>query len=1118
MSRSFTSIVRLFQEIRIKLISSLRLAVIFSVLCCLAITLLGAWVLSGSLGWNQGVYAPLLIDLTMLLLILAGTLAYRWLSNRISQESAILESMETQTGLPPGLLLGSLQLERTIPLGVSHALASCASEKTLSVLNSSNANLSGEKGVQLDLWSKWASRSLVLFGLILSGLTFSQPQRSFMAWSGLFTPIELLAKPNLPGLEISPGSSDVIRGSQVVVTVKAIERDSVSLYRQTVGDVLREETSPVLSTQAVFTLQNLNALTEYWVVASDGTESDRFVLNPIDPLLVADLSLKIDFPEYTGRYSEEYRSQIPDLLIPSGSRISIEGVASRKLESALLVSEKAEEVVMTVNGNTFQGNFHPQRNGAYSWKFYGENGDPAVLFPEPLKITILPDLSPDVEVLLPGKDTILPVSRLQPLVVQSNDDYGIDRLELLVYKASAFGDSSTFVRQPIPIGGTRGALVHPVMDFTDWELLPGDTLHYFVRAIDNAPNPNTGQTREYLLLPQTRAEVQRTAQEQLDAVVEMVDDLQDQIEKESQINQDLETEASRDRSETPLPGNQTNGLGFQDQEKFKEALETQRQILNAIDSLESELSNLTQDIETSELGDVNLEEDLGQLENLMSELVPDQAKDKLEEFLETITEMASNDAKQMFSELVADQEALRERLEEVQSRFERAALDQNFRATAAEAQELSQLQEMLAEAMTDSVDARVRAEQQEKLETRADDLGNSLEELEDQLETAGEMDARDAIARAQERNEKAQGAMEEASTNLRMGKQSSASARAKDAAAELTEMASEMQDAQQEMAGQSMQASVEALRQTATDALAMANEQASLRDEMREQGGRSAQQLRGDELALLVGVEAMADGLGESIPYGTEENRALSSQMGRVMMALQETLESLGAQRGIPSGSPPAVEQVIDALNQLALTAMAAGKEAGQNGQQGSGEQTMEELQQLAEQQGSVNSQTGQLKPMQLGDQTMESQLQELSGLQEEIAEQLSELSNSPEEGSALGDIDELASEALGLAELLAGNRLNAETLRRQERLFQRLLDAGRSLEQDEYSEERESEEPGNVLKIQANELSDRDMGYLPFQIPDSDVMNNLSPAFRQMVLEYFDRINRTVSQRGRTP
>ncbi len=1118
MSRSSISIVRLFRDVRRQLIIRLRLAVFFSVLCCVAMILLGAWVLSGSLGWRQGVYLPLLIDLTMLLLVLAAILTYSWFCNQISQESVMLDSMEKETGLPSGLLLGSLQLERTIPPGVSQVLARRASEKTLFTLNHSSDNLSGEKGVQLGLWNKWASRILVVFGLILLGLTFLRPQRSFMAWSGLFTPIELLAKPNLPDLEISPGSSDFLRGSEIVVTVRAAERNTVTLYRQTVGDVLLEESSPVHSAQAVFTLRNLNARTEYWIVGSDGTESEKFILNPVDPLLVTDWSLTIDFPYYTGRYSEEYRSQIPNLVIPNGSRISISGVASGRLESAFLVSDGGEEVNLKVNGNAFQGNLYPQQSGSYLWKFYGENGDPAALFPEPIEITILPDLSPVVEVLLPGKDTLLPVSRLQPLVVQSNDDYGIDRLELMVYKADAFGDSSNFVAQQIPIGGTRSALVRPVMDLTSWELLPGDTVHYFVAAIDNAPNPNTGKTREYLLLPQTRAEVQRTAQEQLDDVTEKIGELQDRIETESQINQDLETAASNDRSETPLARDQTNVLGFEDQEKFKEALETQRQMLNAIDSLETELANLTEDIEISELGDVTLEKELGQLEDLMSELIPSQARENLEKFLETIAEMSSDEAREMFSDLVADQEALSERLEEVQSRFERAALDQNFRATTAETQELSQLQKMLTEAMTDSVDAEVRAEQQEKLEDRADDLRTSLRELEDELETAGEVAARDAIVGVQERNDRAQSAMDEASNNLRMGNQSTASARAQDAATELTEMVSEMQQAQQEMAGQSMQATVEVLRQTATDALAMATEQASLREEMREEGARSVQQLRGDELALLMGLESMADGLGKTIPYGTEQNRILSTQIGRAMMALQETLESLGSQRGVPSGSPPAVEQVIDALNQLAMTAMAAGQQAGQNGQQGSGEQTMEELQQLAEQQGSVNSQTGQLKPMQLGDQTMESQLQELSGLQEEIAEQLSEMSTSSDGKTALGDLDDLALEALGLAELLAGNRLNAETLRRQEKLFQRLLDAGRSLEQDEYSEERESEAPGDIVRNQASQLSDRDMGYLPFQIPDPDVMNKLSPAFRQMVLEYFDRINRTVNQRGRAP
>ena len=400
-----------------------------------------------------------------------------------------------------------------------------------------------------------------------------QPQRSFRAWSGLFSPIELLAKPNLPALQISPGSSDFLRGSEVVVRVEAAERDAVTLYMQTLGDVLQMESSPVRNAQAIFTLHNLNAKTEYWIIASDGTESGRFVLNPIDPLLVADLILKVDFPEYTGRYTEEYRSRIPSLLIPVGSQISIEGMASRRLGSSLLELDQGQDgMSMKINGNAFEGKFYPKQSGVYSWKFVGENGDPAVLFPEPVRITILPDGLPDVEILLPGKDTLLPVSRLQPLMVQSSDDYGIDRLELMVYKANAFGDASNVVVQSIPIGGTKGALVRPVMDLTNWELLPGDTLHYFIQAVDNSPNPNIGKTREYLLLPQSRAEVQRAAQEQLDDVVGRVDELQDRMNNEAQANQDLENETLNDKNDELLTKDEMDVLEFEDQERFREAV------------------------------------------------------------------------------------------------------------------------------------------------------------------------------------------------------------------------------------------------------------------------------------------------------------------------------------------------------------------------------------------------------------------------------------------------------------------------------------------------------------------------------------------------------------------
>ena len=1108
-------ILELFEEIRRTMVRSVGLALVFSIISCVIAGLILAWIWVGSDGWRQGVLLPLVIDVSIILSVFGAILIYRILSVRVGDELAIVDSMEEGIDLPSGLLLGSLQLERNIPRGSSSILAGHASETTLKILRNSQANLYGSRGIKIEQWKRCASISLVVLGLILCVLTLVEPQRSHRAWSGLFTPLELSAKPSLPLLIVFPGTADFLRGSDVIVTVNAAEREGVTLFRQTVGDVLIEEKSAVQNAQALFTLRGLNAATEYWIVASDGSESDRFLLNPTDPLLITDLRLTIDYPNYTGRFSEEYRGQIPHLMIPIGSQIGIDGMASGLLETASLLRDGEEELNLDVESNLFEGTVVPARSGVYSWSFSGTNGDPAVLFPQPLEVTVVPDLIPDVQVLFPGKDTLLAVSRMQPLVVQSSDDYGIQNLEISTYKTDVFGDSTTPVIQSIPIGGTRSALVHPVLDFTSWELLPGDTIHYFVRAFDNAPSRNIGVTKEYLLLPRTRAEIERNAEESLTAVAGKLDELQDRIQEELQTNQDLETGSTSQRSEQLTGNEEREMLAYEDQQEFREALESQRQLLQTIDSLENELANLSENIDLSDLGDVNLEEDLGELENLMSELVPRDALEQLEEFLDSMAEMEADRAKEMFRDIVEDQESLSERLESVQNRFQKAALDQNLRATAAKTEELAEQQNLLAEAIKESAETDIRAQQQEGLQERIEDLETSLRNLEEQLQQMGETAALDAISKVQERNDKARQAMNEAARELRQGNVSTASPKAQEAGSELSQMASELQKAQEEMAGQSMQVNMEALRQTATNALSMAREQADLREEMREEQKKTAQEFRGDELALLMGLQAMADGLTQTIPYGTEQSRMLSTQIGRAMMALEETLESLDSQRGAPNGSPPAADQVIDALNQLAMVALAAGQQAGQNGQEGSGQETMEELQQLADQQGSVNSQTGQLKPMQIGEQTMGNQLQELAEAQEEIADQLSDLADSSEDGSALGDLDEMALEAMRLTEMLTNNRLSPETLRRQERLFQRLLDAGRSLEQDELSEERESEIPGDFERDEVRALNDGDMGLLTFRIPGPDVMNRLSPALRLMVLEYFDRINKSAVKPG---
>ena len=173
---------------------------------------------------------------------------------------------------------------------------------------------------------------------------------------------------------------------------------------------------------------------------------------------------------------------------------------------------------------------------------------------------------------------------------------------------------------------------------------------------------------------------------------------------------------------------------------------------------------------------------------------------------------------------------------------------------------------------------------------------------------------------------------------------------------------------------------------------------------------------------------------------------------------------------------------------------------------------TREQLERLAQEQGELMNQTGQLMPMQLGEQAMSQQLQQLAEGQESVAGDLGDLADEPGAEESLGDLQELAREAALLAQELALGRLTPEMIERQERLFHRLLDAGRSLEREEFSEERESEEPGAFERGEVVPLSAEQLGAMPYRLPDGAQLQKLSPAVRQLVLQYFERLNRTRS------
>jgi len=1090
-----------------------------------AVVLLIAWLVAGSDGWSPGSAGPLVLDGLALLLIVAIALAVRRAVTRWLGSRAVASSMEKAVGLPSGTVVGSLELSETLPHGVSPGLAARAEQAIAEKLRGDNARLAGPLGARAHLGLVRGAQGLAVLAVGLVILGVASPERTRLAWAGLSSPIEVLSVPELPHLQVEPGDVDVLRGSTLNVDVTAVGRSEVTLSWRFAGDLDRQETAPVTGGRSTFTVPSVSSPVRYWATAPDGARSETFVITPVDPLFVSDLTVAVTFPRHTGRIPEEYRGDVPPLRLPLGTLVEIEGRASRPLGVATLSLRDADvEVDLLVEEDRFTRSWYPGRSGVYDWVFLDAGGAPAETAPLPLELALLPDSAPRIDIVHPGVDTVLALSMKQPLAIQAADDYGVSHVELIAYKVNAFGERSEPVVDRLDLGGIHAALARPILDVSEWGLLPGDTVRYRARATDNAPRPQTAETREYVLRMPGATELSRDAQRQLDAATDELERLAREAERVNEEARELERRANA----TEGQGEQRQGAeaeeqaraGFEEREQFQRALEQQESLGSEVDSLRAELRELAESLDDAGMADPELSEDLEELQRLLDELMTPEMRESLQQMADSLENSTQQEIDQALEDLTAQQEEFRRRLEESLEQFRRAAVEQDFRATTSEAEELAQQESAMADAMEEGTDPELRAEQQEDLRDRAEELEQRMETLEERLERLGEEEASQQVQQARQQAQQSQQAMQQAAQQTRQGDMQSGAQQAQAAAEQMQEAASELSEAQQQMAQQMADQRQEAFQQASSDALALARQQAEIREGMRGATPQEMADLRGDQAAVQQGIRNMAENLSESTGgSGQGEDRALMERMGEAMRAAQRTLDSMEEQRNGSPSPRTSSEGALKSLNEVALMAMAAGGQGGQG--EGSGDaqqQTSEALEALAQQQGSLMNQTGSLVPMQLGEQAQQRQLQEISQEQQQVADDLSEMSQNPDqEGDVLGDLEALAQEAEALAQMLAQGRLDPETLRRQERLFHRLLDAGRTLQRDEESDERESETAGDFERATVLPLSLEALDAFRYALPDAAALSRLPPAQRHLVIDYFERLNRE-RPRGQNP
>ncbi len=277
------------------------------------------------------------------------------------------------------------------------------------------------------------------------------------------------------------------------------------------------------------------------------------------------------------------------------------------------------------------------------------------------------------------------------------------------------------------------------------------------------------------------------------------------------------------------------------------------------------------------------------------------------------------------------------------------------------------------------------------------------------------------------------------------------------------------------------------------------------------QSGGDGNSMKSEQSAIQQGVDqanSRLQGAGrQSALISGAAQRALSDARNKVSQATGEMQSgSQSGQSGMTQQAANSMRDAASALNQAAA-ALVRDRERANTASSASGlAEMLQQMQSLAQQQGALNAQSQGLSLVPGAGGQPGADAQALAERQRRVAQSLDAIGGADASGRA----DALAREAREIAAAMARSGPDPATLSRQQRLYHRLLDAGHTLEQDERD---------STGKREAQTAVDRP-GFNPgaapvegkstsrFREPTWNDLRGLSAEDRQLVLDYFKRIN----------
>ena len=848
-------------------------------------------------------------------------------------------------------------------------------------------------------------------------------------------------------------------------------------------------------------------------IEASGFLSDVYTVQLINRPELTQLKATLDYPAYLKRKSEQLNNA-GNLEIPEGTKVTWQiGAYSTSKATMVFSSDQSQNEMQLIDNESFKisKNFtNPEQYSIVLENDRSKNKDQINY-----SIAVIKDQFPQIVVENLRDSVLFSTIYLGGLIT---DDYGLTALKLN-YQIIKGNKELPLSHIVIPIAQSTQQNFYYQWTLDSLKLEPGDKLSYHFQVWDNdgVNGRKSSRSANYTFSLPGKEE------------------LKDQISKsehsaENKIDQSLqkakELKQSIEEAQQKLRGKQT--LDWQDKKMLEDLIKQREKLDQAIDALQKENELLEKKKDNFSEESERIQEKSEQIQKLMNELLDDETKKMFQELEKLLKENAdANQIQKMLDKMDRKEINLEKELERTLQLFKQLqyeykaeqALDDLKNQIEKQEELLSKTEKLTTEEKKnkDTDKEKQNAEggektASEKLAEDQEELQKEFEELEkslDELDKLGEELEKPEASPAEEEKQEVKEAQEKSKQELQKNSPKKSKEQQQKSISKMKEMEKEMEGMQSSMEMEMDMQNLESLRQIIHGLIKLSFDEESLMKDFSgvQQTDPKYIFLSQNQLKLKDDAKILEDSLLALAKKDAFMGSIVTKEVGELNSHIDKSVENIKERRKANASSE--MQFSMTSMNNLALMLndhynmmmdMMANAQPG--GKKKKGQQpSLGKMQQM------LNQQMEEIKNSGKTGRQLSEEMAKMAAEQERIRRSLQEMQEKLKENGGQIPGGDLPGKMEQTEFDLVNKQITEQTIKRQKEILTRLLDAEKSMREQDQDEERK----GETAKDYSKEIPREFEEYLKLKEKEIELLKTvppkLYPYYKKEVNEYFKRI-----------